>query len=300
MNFRLPVDWSRYTLKAEVVAKEIVSLRPFRFTSLEIPPVAGEDFALLLDSVRANGVYEPLTITEEGEVVDGQARLRAASQADIHQVPTRVLASNGGEADYALWAAVANVGRRHFTPAQRLTLVSAVLRMLEPLARERQEATRFGRSRITASHGAPLAARPNLDSPPAHADVRAQVGALVGVSRSQASKMVDLVKRGSRDLCEAVTSGKMSIHRAHEALNGRGSTHVRGDDTGRARRWVRRQIAEEPAKMLRILATLIPDSLRDFSRWTADDRMLIISALQNVIDSCELTLRRLGHPVARL
>src|SRR5437867_78331 len=139
----LPIDWSRYTLKADVVARDITSLEPFRFASLEMPPLAPEDFAVLLDSVRANGVQEPLVITPDGEVIDGQARLRAAHEAGIHQVPTRILENRGGDDDYALWAAAVNIGRRHLTPGQRFLLVKTVLQLLEERARAQQKATRF-------------------------------------------------------------------------------------------------------------------------------------------------------------
>ena len=180
-NRALPIDWSRDTLKADVVAREISSLRPFRFTSITLPPVAEEDFALLVDSVQAHGVVEPLTITGEGEVVDGQARLDAAKAAALHQVPTRLLEVRGGEEDYAVWAVVVNVGRRHLKPSQRLTLVRAVLKLLEAQARRRQRATRFG-------HGGPRAlgavadpASRDLDAPSGTADVRARLGDLLGV-----------------------------------------------------------------------------------------------------------------------
>lgn len=293
MKGTLPIDWSRYTLKADIVAREVASLRPFEFSSFTMPPPAPDDFAILLDSVQANGVCEPLTVTPDGEVVDGHARLRAALDTGIHQVPTRILESHDGEQGYALWTAVVNVGRRHLTPAQRLGLVQAVLGLLEECACASQAASRFGRDRSgIGGPGAP--ASPNLNPPGARADVRARVGALMGVSRSQAAKMVNLVRYGSDDLREAVTSGRTSIHRAHEVLRGRASRPCAAEGH-EPHAILRRQLTADPVRTLRAFAGQIPDLIDGSSRWTAVRRREFLAALQDVMDSCELTFRRLGH-----
>lgn len=291
-NRTLPIDWSRYTLKADIVAREITSLTPYAFTSLAMPPVAPEDFALLVDSVQANGVYEPLTITPDGEVVDGQARLQAAESAGIHQVPTRTLEARGGEEDYALWAAAVNVGRRHLTPGQRLGIVKAVLTILEDQARNRQEATRFGHGMDDAASGP---ARPNLDGPSESVDVRTRIGDMLGVSRSQAAKMVTLVKHGSDELQDDVAAGRTSIHRAHETLRARATRPTYQDRESRALDAAnRRDFAADPLRTLRLIAGLIPEWVHDAETWEAPRRSEFGRALQNMVDSCELAFRRLS------
>lgn len=123
----LPIDWSRYSSRPEIVPAEARTLRPDPFGALAIPCLSDEDFALLLESVRANGLIDPLTVTEAGEVVDGQARVRAAQLVGLDTVPTRVLEAPG-QADDAPWAAIANLGRRHPTERERVALLSAVRR----------------------------------------------------------------------------------------------------------------------------------------------------------------------------
>ena len=290
----LPIDWARYTLKEDVVVREVSSLTPFKFAWLDIPRIAPEEFELLVDSIQSNGVYEPLTITPKGEVVDGQARLRAAKRIGLHEVPTRVL--DGGDADdYAIWAAAVNVGRRHLTPSQRFALVKAMLAMLEVRAQERQEATRFGRNGRESTCGDASPARPNVDAPAESSDVRTRIAALVGVSRSQAAKIVNLVKHGSAETHAALAAGRTSIHRAHAALGAASSNGTCAD-------WPPRgatppPLGTDPIATLRLVAALISDWVQAADAWDADKRSDFVRALQTVVDSCDMAFRRLLPPI---
>jgi ParB-like chromosome segregation protein Spo0J len=293
------IDWAAYTLKAEIVARETSVLRPFRFVSFQVPPLDSDDLAMLTQSVQANGVQEPLTITADGEVVDGNARLLAAQQAGIHQVPTRILESRGGEAEYALWAAAVNIARRHLTPSQRVFLAKAMLSVLERRARQRQEATRFGHTAETAPSEKLESVRANLDSPAASSDVRSQLGALMGVSRSQAAKVVNVIKHGSEELQHAVASGQTSIHRAHKVVHARPTAHQARTKVRREGRAQSHARTDEPVRTVRLTAGLITEWVDQSRVWDGARRREFLCALRNLMDSCELAFRRLSTPAER-
>ncbi len=314
----LPLDWSRYRLASETVTRAIETLRPYPFRSLALPALSDEDYARLLDSIRAQGVTESLIVTPAGEVVDGQARLRAARQAGRPTVPTRVLEAPS-EADYALWAANANLARRHLTSAQRFALVQAALTILEAQARERVKQTQFqprGGSHVSArnTEGATAVANlpPTLAAPPhdTHEQAvpqtpvqspnapgghtREQAARLVGVSPRQAAKMMSIAKRGSPELQEAVASGRLSIHRAYETLQGRehrqnGSGGRRGPHPAPRPHGLDDCLAtalQFPRKTLRRLAA----ALIEWAEQPQEDAFY--RDVQNLLDSCELVLRR--------
>lgn len=300
----LPLDWSRYLRKDEVVTREVDALTPYPFTSVTIPGLTDEEYALLLESVRAQGVTEPLTVTPAGEVVDGQARLRAARQAGVHAVPTRVLEAPG-EADYALWTAAVNLVRRHLTSEQRFALVQAALAILEAQARASQRATQF---RPKARPPAETLKRPdsasprnaeastvgiNVDRPQELAGrTRERAAKLLGVSAPQAARMIKIVKQGSPELREAVAAGKVSVHRAHESLQTR-----RPGPNGSPRPAAAAPALgiDQPVKTLNTVAAWIPEWLEELPDWPPERQEQWWRALQNLSDSCELTFRRRAH-----
>lgn len=240
----LPIDWSRYTLLREIVAREVKDLRPYPFNSVWIPSLSDEDYALLLESIRANGVTEPLTVTPDSRIIDGQARWRVAAQIGLHTLPVRVLEAPG-EPDYALWAVAVNLARRHLSTVQRFSLLQAALAILETRARAQRQTTQFRpkaksptESTLSAQHskGSPVLAHlPKPSTSPIHTHVEA--ARLVGVSPRQAGKMIAIVKHAPPELQEAIATNQTSVHQAYKAIQAqRGKHRSRGGKTERIER----------------------------------------------------------------
>lgn len=86
-----------------------------------IPEASPEDFAALVESIRAVGQIEPIRLWD-GRVIDGRHRLRACEQLGIEPV-LRVVSPEeaGGGTDAGLLAYVLalNINRRHATTSQR-------------------------------------------------------------------------------------------------------------------------------------------------------------------------------------
>jgi ParB-like chromosome segregation protein Spo0J len=125
MSERLRIDWTRWRL-GPVEPRAVAELRPAARRALDLRGLDDGEYALLLASVRAWGVVDPLLVTSDGRVVDGQARLRAARQAGIETVPVRVV--QDGVTAEAL-AGLRALGRRQLSGPDRF----AVLQGLRPL-----------------------------------------------------------------------------------------------------------------------------------------------------------------------
>lgn len=80
-----------------------------------------EEFEMLVDSVKASGIYNPLLLVPcEGgmyEVISGQRRFEAAKEAGVTEVPAIVNEMNRDEAIIAL--VDSNIYREHILPSER-------------------------------------------------------------------------------------------------------------------------------------------------------------------------------------
>jgi N6-adenosine-specific RNA methylase IME4/ParB-like chromosome segregation protein Spo0J len=92
-------------------------LRPHKLDRL-VPPLAANEFRLLVADIGERGVQEPLQVSPTGVVLDGRARLTAAIRLGLAVVPIRIAAP----ADEAEFVALAALRRRQLTPSQRAAL----------------------------------------------------------------------------------------------------------------------------------------------------------------------------------
>lgn len=303
----IPLDSSRYLRKDEVLVHDVETLTPYPFQSVTIPGLTDEEYAELLESVRAEGVRSgnPLVVTPEGLVVDGRARLRAAKQTGIPTVPTQVLEAPS-EADYALWAAREALARRHLTSEQRFVLVQAALALLEAEAQTRQRATQFRRKTerpaantlkepesVSPRKDEGARVSPRVATPRKTRGIRGRVAEATGVSTGQVGRIRAIQKRGSPELKQAVAEGHLSVRQAYETLQGRGA---RGNGQPRAAASSAPPLvalANTPVKTLNTVAGLIAKWVEeDLPSWPSDRRDQFWRALANLEDSCQLARRR--------
>jgi N6-adenosine-specific RNA methylase IME4/ParB-like chromosome segregation protein Spo0J len=81
----------------------------------QIPTLAGAELEAFVDSARRNGLRVPLDVSPDGVVLDGRARLHAATVLGIEQVPVRIVEPDD-PLEYMLSAALE---RRQLTQSQR-------------------------------------------------------------------------------------------------------------------------------------------------------------------------------------
>jgi len=92
--------------------------RPYQL----LPPLTVEQRDLLRQSIRENGVLEPVVFDEDGEILDGHHRVEIAEELGI-EYPRRVIEDldRPGKHMYAL---TVNVARRHLDQSSRGSLVA--------------------------------------------------------------------------------------------------------------------------------------------------------------------------------
>ena len=108
-----------------------------------MPPLSSEEYQELHESIKAEGVLEPIHVDEEGVVIDGHHRSKIANELGI---PCPVIAHDDlSESQKRSLAFTLNLKRRHLSSEQRRALGLESLR-LDPIARNSEHAKRTGLS----------------------------------------------------------------------------------------------------------------------------------------------------------
>ena len=106
-----------------------------------MPPLSSEEYQELNESIKAEGVLEPIHVDEEGVVIDGHHRSKIANELGI---PCPVIAHDDlSESQKRSLAFTLNLKRRHLNREQRRALGLESLR-LDPIASNREHAKRTG------------------------------------------------------------------------------------------------------------------------------------------------------------
>ena len=186
----------------------------------EIDPDA---LAVLVDSIRAEGLLQPLVVRETGgayELIAGERRWRAAQDAGLDTVP--VLIRDAAEVDRLRLALVENVIREDLNP---IDVANGCATLIDDFGQTHEEVGRaLGRSRASISNLVRLLELPE--------DVQALLGAgALSEGHGRAILMADGPARRRRVAEEAVSRG-LSV-RATEALaRGSGSSSTRRGRSG--------------------------------------------------------------------
>ena len=110
--------------------------RPYHPAANIFPLLQGDEFAALKADIAANGLMEPIWITEGGHILDGRNRHRACIDLDI----APAFRTYTGDSPVA-FAVSLNLHRRHLNSSQAAALSLEVMPMLEDEARARMLAT---------------------------------------------------------------------------------------------------------------------------------------------------------------
>jgi len=172
------------------------------------PLLQGDEFDRLVESIKHDGLQEPIVLSNDEEVlIDGRNRYRACIKAHIDPVFTR-LAKNYDEAKTRDYIINANLRRRQLNPGQ----VAMIGTELEPFfadeAKERQR-----------EHGKTAPGRKTLRTKSSEVIGKAvdQVAAVLGVGSSTISQ-AKKVRDASPLLAASVSSGQMSLNEAYKQV----------------------------------------------------------------------------------
>jgi N6-adenosine-specific RNA methylase IME4/ParB-like chromosome segregation protein Spo0J len=171
----------------------------------ELVPVMSEaEFAAFRADVERRGILCPLEITRDGVVLDGRARLRAARELELQDVPVRVVTPED-ELEHILLAALR---RRQLSPSQRAALALELTRYRE------LKAEGVKRSRQNLRQGAEAATLPPRGK------TREQVAAWAGVS-ARTVQDAATVQAHDAELFTRVKAGDLPAHVAAERVRRR-------------------------------------------------------------------------------
>jgi ParB-like chromosome segregation protein Spo0J len=166
----------------------------------------------LRQSIEESGVFDPLLVLPDGQVVDGQHRYSCAKELGLENVPVRVIEAPLplGEADQLAiedWAVCDAIARRHLTRAQATEMLYDLLR---------------GRSEVQAT----LAKLANLKRGKNGSDVRPdpshltakELAARAGTSERSVKRAVALLRHAPPEIQEQLRDGTLTLGGAERAM----------------------------------------------------------------------------------
>jgi protein gp37 len=173
------------------------------------PMIEGDEFERLVADIKANGLVEPITLSnDESMILDGRTRDRACAKAGVDPRYTK-LGKHYDEQAIIEFILSKNLRRRHMDVGQRSLLGVSLLPYYEHAAKERQR-----------EHGKTAPGRKSL---PANlpgvskADARDLVAQVVNVSGKSISK-AKAVKEFSPTLASDVAANKVSLDAAYKQV----------------------------------------------------------------------------------
>ena len=184
------------------------------------PLIDDAAFAELCDSIKQDGLDQPVTIDQEGRLLDGRNRLLACHKTGVALDHEVYLGS-----DPVGFSLRANLHRRHLNQGQKAMVALKVEEIFaeEAKERQRQSGQEHGRGqveKVKADLPEPIAA---VVSPPAlplaekkqpQPQARDQAAAALGTS-GRSVQMAKAVTKAAPDLAEKVERGQMPLHRAY-------------------------------------------------------------------------------------
>ena len=163
------------------------------------PRMDADDFAALVEDIRANGLREPITL-HDGMILDGGNRYRACLEAGVE--PTFQTFAGDHIASYVLSA---NLHRRHLSAGQRASIVSSVADFAKAHPPHRVAASKKEEGNV-----------PPLST----VAERAQASKVDRKTQKQA----DRVAKASPELSQKVAAGEIPLAKALEQVTGKKRT----------------------------------------------------------------------------
>jgi hypothetical protein len=113
-----------------------------------MPPLSGDEYAALEQSIKDHGIQVPILVDTEGVVIDGHHRKKIADDLGVH-CPRKVL-YDATDTEKRTLALSLNLDRRHLSREQRRDLIAASLKA-DPQLSNREHARRTGASDHTVA-----------------------------------------------------------------------------------------------------------------------------------------------------
>jgi hypothetical protein len=179
------------------------------------PLLEGEALQELAESIRRNGLLEPVPL-HEGKIIDGRNRLRACEIAGVEPR----FSDWTGDGDPSEWIFATNLQRRHINQSQRALIALELKKFYETQARAREWA---GKAPSKAAPTTEVKASTEDDAaPPVEAEAgfkgkaSEQAARAAGVSARSIERAEQLVAAAAPELVDAVRADQATVWSAVE------------------------------------------------------------------------------------
>lgn len=187
----------------EMITVKISDLKENKAFSELVPEMTTKEYDELVNSIRKQGVRQPIHIMSDKTVLDGRHRVRACKEIGIKEI--QALSHELKEDEAIRFVTDTAVERRNLTPAQKIDIVlrsEELIRELEDEARHRMN---------SGAKMTPGSLEPRVGK------VNERIGEMTGTSKATVTRM-KRVKRESPELYDDVIKGEKSIRGAYNEL----------------------------------------------------------------------------------
>lgn len=193
----------------ELITVKISDLKENNTFSELVPEMTTHEYDDLVNSIRKQGVRQPIHILSDKTVLDGRHRVRACKEIGVKEI--QALSHELTEDEAIRFVTDTAVERRNLTSAQKIDIVlrsEDLIANLKSEARERATGSFKGNQhkKVVSGSKEPNSKRVNED-----------IGEMTGTSKATVTRM-KRVKRESPELYDDILTGEKSIRGAYNEL----------------------------------------------------------------------------------
>ncbi|GGK33152.1 hypothetical protein GCM10010965_27480 [Caldalkalibacillus thermarum] len=187
-----------------------------------VPEMSLEEWEELLESIREKGIQVPVHALEDGRVLDGRHRLKAAKELGIREID--VIYHDMNDIEAIEFVRNTATKRRNLTPSQK----AAIVLEAEDLCKKIAEAKRLN-SLSNLKQGSRI---PDVAQGP-KGRTNEILGELAGVSGTTI-KRVKKVKEKSPELFQKIKENKIAAKTAYKQVTGKNPKNESGNDDNKS------------------------------------------------------------------
>lgn len=179
--------------------------------SLAFPDMPAEQFKLLADDIRKNGLNHPIVLLD-GKILDGRHRYRGCIEVGVAPMFRDFMEGNPDESshgDPVAFVTSENASRRHLNTSQLAHAIAAMAGWEREQAKKRQVAG--------LRHGDSPSVQPCTNGSE-HGRTSEKLAAKTGVSARTVDKAIKVREAGIPEVNQAVASGEVSLNMAEKIV----------------------------------------------------------------------------------
>jgi 16S rRNA G966 N2-methylase RsmD len=164
-----------------------------------VPPLTDPEYNSFKQSIKNNGLWYPITINQQGIVLDGHHRFKACQELGI--IPNTEVKTFDSLLEEKLYVIDCNLQRRDLNPFQKIVLTLKRKPILQELAK--QNMSKGGKGDLIKST----------------LDTNKEVGKIAGVGKDTVRKVERILEKGSQEVINKLRQGKSTINKVYKKMD---------------------------------------------------------------------------------